>query len=142
MIRVVLDTSVLVSALLSRAGAPARILERWTEGGFDVTVCPHLIAELERALGYEKLRPYVSEEDARDYVRTIVQSSVVAEDPVDIAGVVHDRDDDYLVALARAVSAHALVSGDRELLVLDLPDLHVLSPRAFLERLDATSLGG
>ena len=141
MIRVVLDTSVLVSAMLSRAGAPARILERWSEGGFDVTVCPHLVAELERALGYEKLRPYVSAEDASDYVRSIVQSSVMVEDPVDIARVVRDRDDDYLVALARAVSAHALVSGDRDLLVLDLPDLHVMSPRAFLERLEATGNG-
>jgi putative PIN family toxin of toxin-antitoxin system len=141
-IRVVPDTSVLVSALLSRAGAPARILERWSEGAFDVTVCPQLIAELERALGYEKLRPYVSAEDANDYVRSIVQSSVVVEDPGNVRRAVRDPDDDFLVALARAVGAHALISGDRDLLVLELPDLHVLSPRAFLERLDATSSSG
>lgn len=63
------------------------------------------------------------------------------DDPLEIEPVVRDPGDDYLVALARSAAAHALVSGDGDLLALDLEDVLVLSPRAFLERLGSMEPG-
>ncbi|MCA1680397.1 MAG: hypothetical protein LC777_16315 [Actinobacteria bacterium] len=45
--------------------------------------------------------------------------------------------DDYLVALAVATRADAIVTGDRDLLELPEPQVAVLTPRALIERLDA-----
>ena len=133
MIRAVLDAHVLVSAVLS--GAPAQIIRKWTEGSFDVVVCPMLIGELERALAYPKVRSYVSPDDAEQFVASLVQAAMHVEDPSHIEAVTADPDDDYLVALVRSSGAQALVSGDRAVQALRLPDVLILSPRGFLERL-------
>jgi predicted nucleic acid-binding protein len=55
-LRAVLDLKVLISAVLSRGGAPARVLEAWISGRFELLVSPLLLAELERALACPKLR--------------------------------------------------------------------------------------
>jgi predicted nucleic acid-binding protein len=54
-VRVLLDANVLVSALLSRAGAPAYLVGVWLEAEFEPVVCPALLAETKRALAQPKL---------------------------------------------------------------------------------------
>ena len=46
-----------------------------------------------------------------------------------------DPDDDYLVALSQTSAADVLVSGDRDLLDLEIAGVEVLTPHAFVERL-------
>ena len=131
--RVVLDVNVLVSALLSRAGAPGRLLALWLEGAFELVVSEELLAELGRALAYPKLREHISPEDAADFIallRSTASMVAGAERPEPIS---RDPGDDYLLALAKA-SASVLVSGDRDLLVL-APELPIQEPGALLEHL-------
>ena len=66
--RAVLDVNVLVSAILSPTGAPARLLLAWRTGAFELIVSPALLAELNRALEYPKLRRLVPAADADAYV--------------------------------------------------------------------------
>jgi len=49
-VRAVLDPNVIISALLSPFGTPARILRAWREGAFELVASALLIAALERAL--------------------------------------------------------------------------------------------
>lgn len=56
-------------------------------------------------------------------------------DPIDPPAVTRDSKDDYLVALARAQRVDAIVSGDRDLLEAELPDLAVWTPRRLVEHL-------
>lgn len=131
--RVVLDVNVLVSTLLSRAGAPGRLLALWLEGAFELVVSEELLAELGRALAYPKLREHISPEDAADFIallRSTASMVAGAERPDPIS---RDPGDDYLLALAKA-SASVLVSGDRDLLVL-APELPIQEPGALLEHL-------
>jgi putative PIN family toxin of toxin-antitoxin system len=132
-LRVVLDVNVLISALLSRAGAPGRLIALWLEGAFELVVSEELLAELVRALAYPKLREHISREDASDFIallRATASMLAGAERPDPIS---RDPGDDYLVALAKA-SASVLVSGDRDLLLL-APELPIQEPGAFLEHL-------
>jgi len=132
-LRVVLDVNVLVSTLLSRAGAPGRLLALWLEGAFELVVSEELLAELGRALAYPKLREHISPEDAADFIallRSTASMVAGAERPDPIS---RDPGDDYLLALAKA-SASVLVSGDRDLLVL-APELPIQEPGALLEHL-------
>ena len=62
--RAVLDVNVLVAAILSPTGSPATVLRRWLEGAYDLVVSPKLLEELERTLGYRKIRERVTSEDA------------------------------------------------------------------------------
>ena len=132
--RAVLDPNVVSSGAISPRGAPANVLRSLTRGEFELIASPALLGELERALAYPKLRPYISESDAADLVRWVADSASVVVDP-DTDSPVQSRDpnDDYLIALASAHRA-ALVSGDKDLLALE-GEIPVFSPRAFLDLL-------
>lgn len=129
--RAVLDPNVIISAALSPAGSPARVLKAWLDGRLELVTSPKLIGELDRALAYPKLRKRIPEEDARALIRLIERGSVVRDDPEDPPTISRDRGDDYLIALAKDNEA-ILVSGDADLLDL-APGLPVFSAAAFLD---------
>lgn len=131
--RVVLDVNVLVSALLSRVGAPARLITLWLDGAFELVVSEELLTELGRAISYPKLQAHISREDAADFIALLRSTASVVADVKRPAHVSRDRGDDYLLALAET-SASILVSGDRDLLDL-APELPIHEPSAFLELL-------
>jgi len=135
-VRAVLDPNVLISALLSPRGAPARTLRSWLDGGFELVASPTLLAELERALAYPKLRRRIPHEDGQAFVEVIRRSAAVVDDAPE-PGVISSRDpgDDYLLALAISERA-ALVSGDKDLLALQR-DLPIYSPSEFLTIIEA-----
>lgn len=123
-----------ISGAISPRGAPADVLRSLAGGEFEFIASRALLDELERALAYPKLRPYLSESDAADLLRWVADSASVVVDP-NTDPPVHSRDpnDDYLVSLASAHSV-ALVSGDKDLLALK-GKIPVFSTRAFLELL-------
>jgi putative PIN family toxin of toxin-antitoxin system len=136
-LRAVLDPNVFISAALSPTGAPARVLQAWIDGAFELLVSPLLLAELERALAYPKLRKRIPPEDAARMVDWLRRSATVAGDP-DGPPPLTSRDpgDDYLLAFAASQRA-ALVSGDSDLLSLG-GDLPIYSPADFLRAVGPT----
>lgn len=133
--RAVLDANVLISAILSPRGAPARLILAWQAGAFELVVSPALLAELRRALGYPKLSRLVPPLDADAFVAWLAASAVVASDPETAPAIRSaDPDDDYLLALAMAERA-VLVSGDAHLTVL-ADRLPIQTPADFLGSLE------
>lgn len=132
--RAVLDANVLISAILSPRGTPARLLLAWQAGAFDLVVSPALLAELRRALAYPKLERLVPPGDADAFVAWIGRSALLAADP-DGEPPVHavDPADDYLIVLA-AVERAVLVSGDAHLTIL-ADRLPIQTPAQFLASL-------
>lgn len=113
--RAVLDANVLISAILSPRGAPARLLLAWQAGAFDLVVSPLLLAEVRRTLTYPKLVKRVPPEDADAFVAWLGRAAVLVLDPDGPPPVrSDDPGDDYLIALAAAERA-VLVSGDAHL---------------------------
>jgi putative PIN family toxin of toxin-antitoxin system len=137
-VRAVLDPNVLISALLSPGGSPARLVRAWIGGHFELIVSPHLLAELERALAYPKLRKRIDAEDARAFVVWLSVSATLCADPVEPSSISSpDPNDDYLITLA-ATQAALLVSGDAHLLGL-VAEMPVVTAAAYLTQL---GLGG
>lgn len=133
--RAVLDPNVLIAAALSPNGSPARVLRAWLDGAFELVISALLFGELERALGYPKLRKRITGEEARALVALLRDEADLRPDPTDAPPVRSaDPGDDYLIALAAANQA-IIVSGDRHLLVL-ADQLPVQSPIAFLAAID------
>jgi len=135
MLRAVVDPGVLIAALLSKEGAPAKVLLAWLEGRFHLLVSPALLAELETVLRRRKFRPYVNEEEASAYVGLFRNFGLFVHDPAHVERSTPDPGDDYLVALVRAGEADVLVSGDPHLTRLRRFQTLVVTPRAFLTRL-------
>ncbi len=73
-------------------------------------------------------------------VRELAQ--VVDDPPTDGTPITDDPDDDFLVALAEAVGADALVSGDPHLTTLQRTGVTVLTPRRALDIISETHHGG
>lgn len=136
--RAVLDPNVIISGLLSRKGAPARILEAWSAGEFEVIVSEELLAELERAMKYPKIAKRVDAHERLELVELLRSEAELVPDarepPPRESG---DPGDRYLIPLGAAQRA-PLVTGDKELLRL-AADLPILAPRRFLELLRGRS---
>ncbi len=134
--RAVLDANVLISAVLSPRGTPARLLLAWQAGAFELVVSPLLLAELRRALAYPKLARLVLPADAEAFAAWLGRAAELAADPPGPSPVrSEDPADDYLVALAAAERA-LLVSGDGHLTVL-AGRIPVRTPAEFLADLEA-----
>lgn len=136
--RAVLDPNVIISGLLSRAGAPARILEAWTRGAFELVVSESLLAELARALEYPKLAERISSVERSALLELLRGEAEIAADPTKPPPrKSSDPGDDYLIALSADQRA-PLVSGDKHL--TDLADeLPILTPRRFLDLLSGSA---
>jgi putative PIN family toxin of toxin-antitoxin system len=133
-VRALLDVNVLISGLLTRTGAPARLLAMWLEGVFELVVSERLLAELEATFARPKLRRHFDEAEVKGFLELLRGLAESVEDPAAGSGVTsRDPKDDYLIAAA--ASAHAaLVTGDAHLLELE-GSIPVLSPRPFLDSL-------
>ena len=132
--RVVLDVNVLLSAVLSPEGAPARILVAWLNGAFELVVSPKLMNELERVLAYPKISRRIADDDAQRFVRMVATQAHLVPDPDDDPPVRSpDPGDDYLIALAAHADA-LLVSGDAHLVSI-LGEGPIQTPRQFADSL-------
>jgi putative PIN family toxin of toxin-antitoxin system len=112
--RIILDTNVMLSALLVPLGAPAKLIDPWERKLFTLVACDELIAEFREVAGRpffkQRLRAGVVElltAGIRDFAFYChdLPSEPVAPDPKD----------SYLLALAEVSAADFLVTGDKEL---------------------------
>ena len=132
--RAVLDPGVIVSALITPTGVPAKLLLAARAGDFDLIVSPKLLGELESVLRREKFRRYLELDAVGAIVRLLRNDGELVGDPTGPPPVhCADPGDDYLISLAHARNA-ALISGDRHLLDL-AGKIPVFSPSQFVTQL-------
>jgi uncharacterized protein len=137
--RAILDANILLSALLSPLGAPAKILEAWERKLFTLIACEELVTELRDVAARPFFRVRLRAGVAEVLAISIQNLSVFCEDlPSGIAA--PDPKDSYLLALAEAGLAEYLVTGDRELLALACyKTTMIISARDFGAKFDFTS---
>jgi len=136
-VRIVLDTNVLVSALITKGTPPDLLYQAWEAGSVQLVTSRAQLAELERVLAYEKLRPLIARDEAEALLETIDAAAlVVAELPeVDLSP---DSDDDVILATAIAGEADLLVTGDRSglLALRSVRGIPIVRPREAVERIE------
>ena len=116
--RVVLDTNVVLSALLFGGGPAARVRAGWQAGRFVPLASTATAQELMRVLGYPKFRLSRDEQEEllADFMPWV--EVVRVPDPPPAVPACRDPFDLPFQHLAVAGRARALVSGDRDLLAL------------------------
>jgi len=140
--RVVLDTSVVVSGLISPHGAPAQIIARWRDGDFVLLYTPAMYEELEDVLGRVWLVERLAHVPNRvpDYLEAVTLLGELVVGYVNVAGQVRDPFDEMFLACAQLGGADTIVSVDKDLLSLrEYQGVPIVTPAQFLSALDAES---
>lgn len=130
--RVVLDTNVLVSALLFR-GELSRIVDLWENGSIVPIISRETFEEFRRVLAYEKFAL------TGDEINTIIRENIlpffeVVDINETIKGACKDRDDDKFLSCAVSAGADYVVSGDKALCDLGkFRSIKIITPVKFLK---------
>ena len=121
-----------VSAAIAK-GPSHRIVQAWlADCSFEVVVCPEILAEVRAVLTERpRMQKWIDIATAELFIETVSAAAELVADPEQVRRVTRDRDDDYLVSLARAHKADYIVSGDRDLLDWSEQDPPVIAPAAF-----------
>jgi len=143
MIRVVLDTNVIVSGVVGirrSASVPGQILNLFHAKEIEVITSDALLAEIERTLSldyFTQRTERLDREMALDVLRTYGVKITLT---VTVEGVASHPEDDLILATALSAQVDYLVTGDKQLLARDgYEGLSIVSPRAFLDLLEGTA---
>jgi hypothetical protein len=139
--RLILDTNILLSALLSPLGAPAKLLDAWERKTVTLVACDALIAELRDVAARPFFRARLRASAAELLAAGLRDFSFFCWD-LPSGSVAPDPKDSYLLALAEASQADFLVTGDKELLSLKQhKSTRIITPAAMIEILKEAESG-
>ena len=135
--RAVIDTGVLVSALIHPQGTTGEVLRALRDGRFTAVYSTPMIVEIIDVLGRPRIRSkyHIQLDDISALVNLIrLRGDLVV--PTRIVTACRDPKDNKFLEAALAGEAEALTSGDADLLALHLFEgLNILRPAEFLARL-------
>jgi putative PIN family toxin of toxin-antitoxin system len=131
--RVVLDTGILIAALITKDTPPDKIYQAWRKRRFELVTSQWQLDEFRRVSRYPKLRKYLQPIEAGNLINGLRHQALLLETlpEVDLS---NDPDDNPLLAMAIATEADYLVSGDkRDVLALkNVGKTRILTARRFL----------
>lgn len=130
--RVVLDTNILFSALISPHDAPDTIYRAWRAVRFEVVTSLMQLDEIRRASRYPKLQAILQPTKVGAMINNLQRALVIEK--LEIVIETTDPDDAFLVAMAQASSADYLVTGDRRAGLLQLGHIdrtRIVTPALF-----------
>ena len=133
--RVILDTNVLLGALISPQGPPDAIYRAWRAARFDLVTSGAQLDELRRASRYPKLKAILPAHRIGTMVNNLQRAIVLGDLPPLPDGIgATDPNDAFLLAMALASEADYLVTGDRRAGLLQRGSLQrtrILTPATF-----------
>ena len=116
--QVVLDSNILLSALLSPHSPPHRIYQAWMKGAFELVTCSEQIEEIRRASRYPKFKNILQPHRVGLLLNNLHRTHVFDSLPDGYEAA--DPNDAWLLALADKSEAHYLVTGDKRAGILSL----------------------
>jgi len=132
---VVLDTNVIISALISPSGPPAEIISHWESDEFEVVISPPLLDELGRALHYPRVKKHLSRSQGEVVALTerFRRVAIVVEYQLTLEVIEEDPADNRVLECAVAGGAAYIVSGNDHLLQLKkYKEIVILKPAEFV----------
>ena len=131
--RFVLDTNILISALLFKNSVPFRAIELAEKQGI-ILYSEATLNELEQVLNRKKFNKYLSLEDRQVFLLKFISTSELVSITEKIA-VCRDEKDNKFLELAVSGNANMVVTGDLDLLVLNLfQSVEIVTPDMFINR--------
>jgi putative PIN family toxin of toxin-antitoxin system len=130
--RIVLDTNVLLSALISPHGPPDVIYRAWRVARFSLVTSTAQLDELRRASRYPKFRAVLQPHRVGTMIKNLQRALVLEQLPTGIEA--DDPNDAFLLAMAQASEADYLITGDHRAGLLQRGSLgrtRIVTPAVF-----------
>jgi putative PIN family toxin of toxin-antitoxin system len=132
--RLVIDTNVLVSAILSPVSISAKVLN-WGEDNGVILYSTTTLTEVLSVLGRSKFSKYIDHDDI-DGLSIRIKTAWLFVEILNQVQLCRDPKDDKFIDLALNGEASHLISGDKDLLVLNpIKNTSVISPRTFWDEI-------
>ncbi|MBU2099668.1 putative toxin-antitoxin system toxin component, PIN family [Candidatus Micrarchaeota archaeon] len=132
-IKVVLDTNIVVSALIAKQGSPAGIFEKLLEGKITCYSCKEIIEELIEVFGRKEITKRTDAKARHFVIENYLKNSVKIQKKSEIKLSEHESDNKFIETAVDA-EADYIVSGDQHLLKLKkFMHIKILKPKEFLE---------
>ena len=135
MIRVVLDTNIIVSATILRKGHSAQVLDLWREEKIELAVSLPILEEMEKVLKQARIirQQSMAQQDVKALIEGFRESGILTSGRLDLEVVTEDPEDDKFIICAVEARADYIVSGDTHLLKLkEYQGIRIVPPREFL----------
>ena len=137
----VLDTNVIISAVLVRGSLPDEIVRAAERGRFQIATSVPLLHELETVIRRRRIQGRLgwSDEEVAAYLHSFAANALINEPLLEIAAIAKDPSDNRVLEAAIAGQAEYIVSGDNDLLTLaSYEAVQIVSPARFLAILSTT----
>ena len=131
--RVVFDTSLIISMLLSKRGSEAWITHLWSNREFEVIACPALFDELLDVLDRPHISPKVDYQRRLVLFRRFRSDAVWTAGSTVVSGDLPDPDDEFLLSAALETGARFIVTWDKALLQQkEARGVKIIDPEIFI----------
>ena len=131
--RVVLDTNIFISALISKKGYAAQAFDLWTQKKYDLVTSQAQIDELRQVSRYEHLKDRFRRPEMGRLINALRYKALVVENLPELH-LSPDPDDNLILATGIAGQVHYIVSGDKgDMLSLEaVQGIPILTAREFV----------
>jgi putative PIN family toxin of toxin-antitoxin system len=138
--KIVLDTNVLVSAVLNPLGKPALILKKVREGSLQLLISEEMVTEIKEVFLYphiqKRLHCLQTPEQIEDFLGELLMFAEVTTGKYKVEVVSADADDNKFLECALEGQADLIVSGDQHLKDLKIfQGIEIISPDELLKNL-------
>ncbi|MFW6118693.1 MAG: putative toxin-antitoxin system toxin component, PIN family [Chloroflexota bacterium] len=136
MLKIVLDTNILVSALINPRGSPAQIIDYVFENKVRLFISPPIVEELERVLNYPKLmkRHGLGRKKLKEFISNLLSIMLLAQGEETIEVITEDPSDNRYLSCAVNAKVDFIISGDVHLLKLEeYGGIQIVTAAQFLE---------
>jgi len=136
MYKVVIDSTILISAFLAKTGVSAELLYKAKNGDFDMCLAEEILEEVQRALlQYPKIRKryHYTDQAVIQFVQNLrIVTRLITELP-SLEVVNSDPNDNMVVACALKARADYIVTRDNDLLSLEnYKNTKIVTPESFM----------
>ena len=138
MIRIVLDTNVFLSGVLTPGRAPAQLLELILSGKIKLIISPQIICEIQRVIQYPGIIKLIKKrklesKELEEALFRIMRVAHITSGAVNVQEIAADPSDDMFLACALEGQADFIVSGDHHLIDLkNYQGIKIMAPAPFI----------
>jgi len=135
-VRVILDTNILIGALITKGTPPDKLYRAWLRGELQLVTSAAQLSELTNVLARPRLQEFLDADEASVVVKNIGTRALILDEPppVDLSP---DSKDNPILAAAIAGRVDLIVSGDKKhmLALREVEGIPVVTAREALERI-------
>jgi len=133
-LRLVFDTNIIISALLFEGLKPSKAFDIGINQGA-LLFSSSTLAELEEVLWRNKFDRYISHEERKQFLTSLILHSTPIETNETISECRDPKDNKFL-ELAACGKADFIISGDEDLLILNpFRNIQIITPDSFLKEI-------